>query len=364
MKKIDVIIGVRPDFIRAAALTPALQDHQDSLEVRLIHTGQHYDPELSQDILEQLQLTSMHAYLDFNVIEGMGKLTSVMMSYENQIMIDPPDIVLVMGNSDSALACTLVAARYHIPVGHIDAGIRAYDNRLHEEQNDMLIDKLATFLFSSNEEAVINLIREGYDNANILEVGNIRADSVFNNLGFAEDSTVLDRLGVDPGSYVILTLHHHHVLNNTPFLILLFTMLEELSERLRIFVILHPATINRLEDIPEIMMDSSDNLQYISSQNYQDMLKLIKNAALVLTDSQGLQEETSILGVQCVTLGHASNRPITLSRGTNTLIGYDIPVLRSKILSILDGDTLEGYPMDGWEGKAGQRIAKILAELA
>jgi len=363
MKKIDIIVGIRPDFIRASALVHTFQDYEDKMDIRIIHTGQHYDPELSQNILEQFPLTSVHAYLDFNVIEGIGKIASIMMSYENQIHIDKPDLVLVIGNSDSALACSLVAARAHIQIAHVDAGVRSHDKESAEEQNDMLIDTLASTLFTSNEESVINLIREGYENHHIIEVGNIRADAVFTNLGYAEDSEILDRLGLEENAYILVTLHHDYILNNMDFLSPFLLMLEKLSERLRIVVVLHPKTLRRLEDMPEIILDPDVNLQFVSSQNYHDMLKLIKYSVVVVTDSQGLQEESSILGVQCLTMGHTTNRPVTLSKGTNTLMGFNVQEMESKIISIIEGDTIDSYPIDGWEGKAGQRIAKFLTEM-
>ena len=287
-----------------------------------------------------------------------------MMSYENQIHIDKPDIVLVLGNSDSALACSIVASRSRIQVAHIDAGVRSYDFQIAEEQNDMLIDRLSTYMFTSNEEPVINLIREGYDNSSIIEVGNIRADAVFANLGYAEDSNVLDRYGLEKGAYILLTLHHDHILRNTSFLISFMTMLEKLSERLRICAVLHPKTLTLLEDMPEVILDPGVNLQFVTSQNYHDMLKLLKNTVVIVTDSQGLQEESSILGVQCLTIGHSTNRPVTLTKGTNTLAGFDIDQIEAKIVSIIEGDRIDGYPIDGWEGKAGQRVAKYFSEMA
>ncbi|NQT62782.1 MAG: UDP-N-acetylglucosamine 2-epimerase [Candidatus Marinimicrobia bacterium] len=363
MKKIDLIVGIRPDFIRASALKTAFQDFEDTLDIRIIHTGQHYDPQLSQDILEQLNLSPIHAYLDINAVEGIGKLASIMMSYETQIHIDRPDIVLVLGNSDSALACSIVASRSHIEVAHIDAGVRSYDFQIVEEQNDILIDKLSTYMFTSNEEPVIPLIREGYDNSNIIEVGNIRADAVFANLGFAEDSNVLNRYGLEEGAYILMTLHHDHILRNISFLISFITMLEKLSERLRICVVLHPKTLMLLEDMPEVMLDPGVNLQFVTSQNYHDMLKLLKNTVVVVTDSQGIQEESTVLGVQCFTIGHTTNRPVTLTKGTNTLVGFDVEQIEAKIVSIIEGDKIDGYPIDGWEGKAGQRIAKYFSEI-
>ncbi len=363
MRKIDVIVGVRPDFIIAAALNTSAQDFSESLDIRYIHTGQHYDPELSHDHIKQLDLEPIHSYLDISPIQGIGTLASIMVAYENQLRTDPPETVMVLGNSDSALACAQVASRYKLPIAHIDSGTRSQELGLIEEQNDMLIDRLSTFHFTSSEEDVINLIKEGYDNRSMIEIGNLRSDAVFMNLGHAEDSTVLDRYGLDSGSYTIVTVHHDHNLYARDFMVSLFTMLEGLSEQLRVYVVLHPKTALVLEEMPEIMLETTDNLQFIPSQNYHDMLKLLKNAALVITDSQGLQEETSILGVQCLTLGLACNRPVTLSRGTNTLVGVDIASIREKILAIMEGDRIDGIPIPGWDGKASQRLLKFISEI-
>ncbi len=359
--KIDLIVGVRPDIIRAAALEHAFKDYEDTMELRIIYTSQHYDPELSQDLLDQLNLIP-YAILEIARSEGIENLASIMVAYALQLNLDPPDLVLIVGNSDSALAGSLVAARHNIKIAHVDSGVRSFDNHLPEEQNDILIDRLSSFLFTASEEAVINLIREGYDSASMFESGNVRADAVFRNLGFSDESTILDRYGLEPSSYIMLTLHHKHILGNKGFVAALFTMLEELSENLRIYILLHPKTAMVLEGMPEIILESTDNLQFISSQNYWDTLKLIKNSALLLTDSQGLQEESSILGVQCLTLGSSTNRPITLARGTNTLMGTDVPGIKTKILAIMDGDRLDGYPIIGWDGKASQRIVKFLSE--
>jgi len=363
MRKIDVIVGVRPDFIRGASLHSAFSGYEEAVDIRFIHTGQHSDHELSHDIVEQLRLP-VYKFLTDVVGVGIRQLSSIMVAYDDRLQFDPPDLILVLGNSNSALACTIVASRHAIPVGHIDAGVRSNDISIVEEQNDMLIDRLSSYFYTSNEESVINLIREGYDNSNIIEVGNIRSDSVFMNLGFAEDSDVLERNGLESGAYILLTIHHAHILHNTAFLVLFFSMLEELSRDIMIYVTLHPRTAILIDDIPELILDHTDNLQLVSSRNYQDMLKLLKNAAVVITDSQGIQDETSILGVSCLTLGYNSNRPITLSRGTNRLVGLDIQEIRSAILSVLGGDIKDGYPIDTWDGKVGQRIAKHITDLS
>ncbi len=364
MLKIDMIVGVRPDFIRGAALRQAFNTYEDALDLRIIHTGQHYDPELSQDLLEELEVVPIYAYLPAEGGDGVRQLVNLMAAYEEQARLDLPDLVIIIGNSNSALACSLVAARLGIQIAHIDAGVRSLEPNLVEEQNDQLIDKLSSLLFTSNEESLINLIREGYDNQNIHEMGSVRSDAVFHNLGYAEDSTILDRSGLQEGGYVLITMHHLPVMAETEFLISFFNMLENISERVMVYVVLHPGAALQLEDIPELIMDSGANLQIVSSRAYRDMLRLIKSAAVVITDSQGIQEEASVLGVQCLTLGTTSNRPVTMTRGTNRFAGYDVDKIRAEIMAILDGEIREGYPIDGWDGKASQRIAKLIAEMS
>jgi len=360
MLKIDLILGVRPDFIQSAALNRAILESEDKLAVRIIHTGQHHDPELSQFHLEQLQLQPIHVFLPFAGGRDNQQLTSIMTAYADQQQMDTPDLVIVVGNSNSALACALVAAKNGIRVAHVDSGIRFNDREMIEELNDLLIDQLSSYLFTSNPESAINLIREGFEEHKIIEVGSLRSDAVFQNLGYAEDSNVMERYGLTAGAYILVSLHHSHIIGNIRFLISFFTMLEKLAEQVTVHLVLHPQSMQIIEDVPEIMLDANDNLQIVSSHHYHDMLKLVKNSALVLTDSQGLQEETSILGVQCLTLGNNTNRPITLRRGTNTLVGVDVSNIRSAINSILSGETKDGYPIDLWDGKSAQRIVKYI----
>jgi UDP-N-acetylglucosamine 2-epimerase (non-hydrolysing) len=361
MLKVDMIVGVRPDFIQASALNQTFSEHTDKLNVRIIHTGEQNDPELSQIHIEQLNLQPIAAYLPVETGDSTRQLAEIIVSYDLQLKSDKPDLVLIMGNSTSALACAIVAARNGVKIAHIDAGVRYYNQALVQEQNDLMIDQLATYLFTANPESAINLIREGFDTVRILEVGNLRSDAVFMNLGFAEDSNILDRYGLNPDAYVVVYIHQEHILSDTNYLISLFTLFEELSEGAKIHVILDPQTSMLLEDTPEIILDSTDNLQFVSSHNYHDMLKLIKNATLVITDSQGVQEETTQLGVQCLTVGNEMNRPVTFSVGTNTLAGFDISEIRTNILSILSGETKEASPIDLWDGKVGQRIADFIS---
>jgi len=361
MHKIHIVVGVRPDLIRAAQLIDTLTAFDTSWDCKVIHTGQHYDHELAQDYIDELSIPHCVVLSDIGHGTGISQIASILNSYDEYLTQDPPDLILIMGNSNSALACAMAGKKRGHRLGHLDAGLRAYDEGLNEEVNDALIDRLCSLHFTASEEAAINLIREGYENSQIIEVGNLRGDSVFINLGHAEDSRALDRFGLKAGGYALVTFHHPETLMQPKFILELMTYLERLSERLPVLAILHPNTQYMLEDIFDMEGADPSNLQFVSSQPYRDMLRLIKSAALVITDSQGLQEETSILGVQCLTLGHATNRMVTLSKGTNTLHSYDLAGIESRVSDIVGGHLREAFAIEAWDGKTSQRIAKYIS---
>ena len=361
MQKIHIAIGVRPDLIRAAHLLDTLISFDANWEVKLIHTGQHHDHELCQALVDELGIRGMVKLSDEGHGTGALQIASILKAYDEYLAVDPPDLILIMGNSNSALACALAGSKRGINLGHLDAGLRSYDPSQAEEMNDAVIDRISSYLFTATEEAVINLIREGYQNTQIIEVGNLRADAVFMNLGHAEDSLALDRYGLVPSNYVLLTMHHPETLQRKDFILDLLRDLEERSETLPILCVLHPKTHYLLTEIYDMEDAAQGNIQFAASVNYREMLNLIKNSALVLTDSQGLQEETSILGVQCLTFGESTNRMITLSKGTNTLHSYDIASIAERIADILGEHVREGVPMAGWDGKAARRIAEFIS---
>jgi UDP-N-acetylglucosamine 2-epimerase (non-hydrolysing) len=243
---------------------------------------------------------------------------------------------------------------------HLDAGNRYYNKKMIPEQNELIIDQLATQMVSSNGESVINLMREGVDSLQILELGSLSSDAVFLNLGHAEDSPILDLQGLLEGSYVLVVLSSSIPADSITAHIALFHLLESLAQKISVHVVLNENSFRSLEDIPEINLEGDDGLNIVSGHGFHEMLKLMKNAALVLTDSQSIQEETTVLGVPCLTLGHTTNRPVTLSKGTNLLVGYEATEIQEAIDTILQGDVKEAYPMEGWDGKVASRVLEMI----
>lgn len=360
MTKVDLILGVRPDIIRASALLQAFSGTSDSLELRPIFTGQHYDEELSRDLIQELDYPHSLKVLNFLPGDDTQRLSNLMLTLSEQFQLERPDMVMVIGNSDSALAAAQVASRSNIPVAHLDAGIRYDRSDIREEQNDILIDQLSLLKFTSSEEGTINLIREGHDQQQVIDMGNLRADAVFHNLGHAEDSVILEMSGLTEGQYILVALHHAETLNDPDFMSGFFGHLEVLSESLPIYIVMHPRTSIVMENIPGLDLYSQDNMQYVNSRPYRDMLKLLKNTRLLITDSQGLQEESTILGVPCLSVGVSTNRTLTVMRGTNTFAGLDLTKLKTSIDEALEGHIQEAHPIPGWDGKAAQRLLEYL----
>ncbi len=360
---IHIVVGVRPDLILASSLSETLTSFDSNWSCKVIHTGQHYDDELSKVYVDELAIKELVLLSDIGHGVGIPQVASLMMAYDTYLLQDKADLVLILGNSHTALASAITARKHGCKVGHVDAGIRSFDTTQSLEINDALIDRLSDFHFTSSEESVINLIREGYENIQIIEVGNLRADAVFLNLGHAEDSNVLDRYGLLSDGYILCSFHHAETLEQTDFILSLMTYLDGLSETLPMLFILHPKTQYLLEEIMDLEGRDPHNFQFVSSQPYRDMLKLLKHATCVITDSQGLQEETSILGVQCLTLSRSTNRLVTLSKGTNTLHAFDLEGIQSRLNDIIQGRLHEGVAITGWDGKASQRIAKFISEM-
>lgn len=361
MHKIDVIIGGRSELIQASVLRTAITGQEDLLEFRMIHTGEGMDPEFTPQLFEQLSFQP-DEYLGIEGITGTRLFAEVLVAYEDYLQIGKPDAVMLLGNSDSSAACALAASRKGVEIIRIDAGNRHFDPKHNEEQNDGIIDRLSTTLITSNSESVINLMREGFDSEQIVELGNLRSDAVFHNLGHAEDSYVLENYDLIQGGYLLVYAGFDERLTAPANIISIFQLLENLSSKLKVHMVLSPESLLMLEDYPELDLESHDGFTIVSGHGYHDMLRLMKYAGLILTDSQSVQEESMILGVPCLTLGNTTNRPVTLAKGTNLLVGFDPGNVQAGIEGILEGNVREAFPMDTWDGKVAPRIIEYLSK--
>lgn len=356
-RSIACIVGARPNFVKMAALIAELR-RRPQFSVKLIHTGQHFSPEMSARFFDELELPQP----DLNLGAGGGTQTEqtadIMRRIEPALSEYRPDVVLVVGDVNSTLAAALVAAKLVLPLAHVEAGLRSFDRTMPEEINRVVTDALSQWLFTTEPSAERNLLAEGIPASRIHYVGNVMIDTLLRFREKAGASRVLDELGLDPRSYALVTLHRPSNVDDGGHLRGLVEMLARLRRRVPVVFPVHPRTRARLE---EASIDTG-GLLLTPPLPYLDFLRLMSAARLVLTDSGGIQEETTILGVPCLTLRDNTERPITLEQGTNCLAGT-VPdqILRAAHRVLADPMPAPAWPRL-WDGKASARIADVLAE--
>ncbi len=349
------VAGARPNFMKIAPLLREF-DARETFETFLVHTGQHYDARMSDNFFRDLGIPAP----DINLGVGSGthgeQTGQVLMKIEAVLQAERPDLVVVVGDVNSTLAATLAAVKLEIPVAHVEAGLRSGDRSMPEELNRLMTDVVATWLFTTEPDAEKNLLREGVDPSRIHFVGNVMIDSVLANLERARKRDTLARLGLASGRFGLLTLHRPSNVDDPERLGELFSALEEIHRRLPIVFPAHPRTAT---NIREHLGGRALKLQVIEPQDYLDFLLMMSEARLVLTDSGGVQEETTVLGTPCFTLRDSTERPITVTDGTNTMVGADREVILREVGRALDGNPKAGKIPDLWDGRAAARIADV-----
>jgi len=363
------VVGARPNFMKMAPILRALAAHEPSLPSLLVHTGQHYDADMNDKLFVDLRLPSP----DINLEVGSGthavQTAEVMRRFEPVLDAHRPSCVLVVGDVNSTLACTLVASKKGVPVAHVEAGLRSYDRSMPEEINRVLTDQIADLLYTTERVAHDNLAREGIDASRAHFVGNVMIDSLLANRGLAvPPQESLRRGGVDPSAfdvsrgYGVVTLHRPSNVDDAAALGPLLEVLRDLSERLPLVFALHPRTRGNIERFGLSPLVSGGSIAVLPPQGYLEMLGLMSHASLVLTDSGGMQEETTALGVPCLTLRENTERPITIDQGTNTLVGRDRGAIERAFGEIMSGHGKRGRVPELWDGRAAERIAAHLGD--
>jgi UDP-N-acetylglucosamine 2-epimerase (non-hydrolysing) len=372
MMKIINVVGARPNFIKIAPIIEELRHHREFLPI-LVHTGQHYDANMSKQFFDELDIPEP----DINLQVGSGshatQIAQIMARFEAVLLQERPQLVLVVGDVNSTIACALTAAHFNIPVAHVEAGLRSFDRTMPEEINRLLTDHLATYLFTTETSATQNLLREGTPPENIFFVGNVMIDTLLRFRDKAVRSPILEQLGfrkhgaVKP--YALLTLHRPTNVDDRGTLRSLFEAVEILAQDIPIIFPVHPRTANHLQQQglgnyvhSNELQRRASNIVLIEPLGYLDFLCLMAHARLVLTDSGGIQEETTVLGVPCLTLRENTERPVTIQQGTNTLVGRDTITIVNAGKQAIEAPSLPGKPPDLWDGKAARRIVRILHE--
>lgn len=361
--KLVHVVGARPNFIKIAPVWRAIASLTPFEQV-MVHTGQHYDVNMSDVFFVDLGLPAPDHYLGVGSGTHAQQTAAVMVAFERVVQQLGPDLVLVYGDVNSTVAAALVCAKLLVPVAHVEAGLRSFDRTMPEEINRLLTDQIADWLFTPSPDGDENLLREGVAPGKIHRVGNVMIDSLVRLLQTASRSTVLSELGLEPEDYAVLTMHRPSNVDSEDALGDLLNTLIRLSERLPIIFPVHPRTWQRLETLGA--GEARGQLRLIEPLSYVDFLGLMSQARIVLTDSGGIQEETSYLGIPCLTLRANTERPVTVEMGTNTLVGQDTGLLTSRFHAILDGDdSWDRRPPAGislWDGHAAERIARIILE--
>jgi UDP-N-acetylglucosamine 2-epimerase (non-hydrolysing) len=350
------VAGARPNFMKIAPLLREFNS-RDTFESFLVHTGQHYDARMSENFFRDLGIPAP----DINLGVGSGthaeQTAHVLIKLEAVLLSERPDLVLVVGDVNSTLAATIAAVKLDIPVAHVEAGLRSGDRTMPEELNRLMTDVVASWLFTTEADGEANLLREGIDPARIHFVGNVMIDTLLANLERAKKLDTLERLGLTEGKFCLLTLHRPSNVDDPARLAELFGALEEIHDRVPIVFPVHPRTAT---NISEALGGRDLKFQIIEPQDYLDFLRLMADAKIVLTDSGGVQEETTALGTPCFTLRDSTERPITVTHGTNTMVGADREVILREVMATLDGNPKVGNVPDLWDGKASERIANVL----
>lgn len=349
--KIFHIVGARPNFMKVAPVLSALAQ-RNGVTQKLIHTGQHYDVNMSDVFFQQLGLPAP----DVNLAVGSGshavQTAEIMMRLERVLLECRPDLVLVYGDVNSTAAAALVCAKLGVKVGHVEAGLRSFDRAMPEEINRLVTDQLADLLFTPSEDGDVNLQREGIPDEKIFRVGNVMIDSLIRMLPRAR---AVGRNGF-PERYALLTLHRPANVDDGKMLRDILQSLLDVSRDLEIVFPAHPRTRQRISDFGI----QTNQLQVLDPLPYIDFLGLQSEATVVITDSGGIQEETTYLGIPCLTVRENTERPITVSMGTNILVGRNPDRLRAELKNVLAGNLKKGTVPPLWDGHAGERIADIL----
>jgi UDP-N-acetylglucosamine 2-epimerase (non-hydrolysing) len=358
--RICFVVGARPNFMKAAPVYRALRDSGEGLELFLVHTGQHYDGEMSAVFMDELELPQPDVFLGVGSGTHAEQTAKALVGVEQVLLEQSPALCVVPGDVNSTLAGALAASKLQIPVAHIEAGLRSFDETMPEEANRRLTDHLSRILFAHSDGAVVNLIKENIDSSHIHLVGNTMIDSVLRYLPLALEKEPWLRFHLEPGRFALVTLHRPALVDDVSLLSRAVKALGELATRLPVLFPVHPRTEGRLLTAgldPHQLR--AGGLLLCSPLGYLDFLALEAKAAFVLTDSGGVQEETSALGVRCFTLRSTTERPVTVELGTNTVLGIDPEIIRA-IPTMLEAEDRSPVPIPLWDGRAGIRAAEVV----
>lgn len=371
-----LVVGARPNFMKIAPLIRAIHGYNSKNGSRiwpfLVHTGQHYDVRMSDAFFRDLQLPEPDVHLGVGSGNHGEQTGRVLIEFEKILLSEQPDLVIVVGDVNSTLACALAAVKLHIPVAHVESGLRSFDRSMPEEINRIITDAIADYLFTPSPDGDEHLLQEGIPPEKIFLVGDIMIDSLLFNLDQAKKRKILADLGLVDSPYALVTLHRPANVDNPETFGRILKGLLDVASRIPVIFPVHPRTRKQVsafgldgaftfhEDFP--VNSSSAKIHCFEPFGYLDFLQLMSHAKVVLTDSGGIQEETTVLNIPCITLRDSTERPITLIEGTNVLVYDDPEKIVAEVSKVLDGQGRQGKCPKIWDGHTSERIVNILCE--
>ena len=359
--KIACVVGARPNFMKIAPILEAMKAYP-KLEPILVHTGQHYDYEMSQVFFDELEIPKPDVYLSVGSGSHAVQTAKIMIGFEETVNQHKPDAILVVGDVNSTLACALVGAKLCIPVIHVEAGIRSFDRTMPEEINRILTDVISDFLLTPTEDANENLRKEGIAEDKIHLVGDVMVDTLMKYREKASSNGILQELGLTKGSYALMTLHRPANVDVKVNLAGILDALEEIQRSIKIVLSIHPRTKAKIKEFgSEEKLSGMKNMVITEPLGYIKFMGLMINAKFVLTDSGGMQTETTVLNIPCITMRENTERPETIREGTNTLVGNNTQLIIEECQKILNGQGKSGSYPSIWDGHTAERIAMIIS---
>ena len=358
------MVGARPNFMKMAPIVEAMNQHPDRIEHLLLHTGQHYDERMSRAFFDDLGMPKPDIDLGVGSGSHAEQTGRVMIEFEKVCLRERPDLVVVVGDVNSTMACTITAKKLGIQVAHVEAGLRSRDMEMPEEINRLCTDVLCDYLFTTDHLADQNLLQEGVPAEKIFFVGNVMIDTLLKHKAMAAKLDVRDRLSLRPGEYATLTMHRPSNVDDKETLHGILEALKEIARQVPIIFPIHPRTKKMTEQFGLARYFRNNGpvqgIWTTEPMGYLEFLHLNMGAKMVLTDSGGLQEETTVLGVPCITMRHNTERPITCEMGTNVIVGNMPDKILAAAFDVLNGNGRKGTVPEKWDGRAAERIVEIL----
>ncbi len=363
MKNVFILVGTRPNFIKITQFEKAMAAYSDQINYKLIHTGQHFDKNMSEVFFEQLKIKSPDYYLNISSGSPNSQIGNIILELEKVFLKDRPDLLIVVGDVNSTMAGAIAANKLGIPLAHLESGLRSYDRDMPEEHNRLVTDVLADYFFITEESGYNNLKSAGVEESRLFMVGNTMIDTL---VAFDDEiraSSALEKYDLRGNDFVLMTMHRPSNVDNKEGCEMIIDLISYLSNSMKVLFPIHPRALKNFEkyELSE-SLSSIDNLILLEPLDYLSFQQLVLFSSLVITDSGGIQEETTFRRIPCLTLRPNTERPITVSLGSNKLLDFDLELIKNEIALIQNGTFKKGEIPPLWDGKATERIVKIIAK--